>query len=565
MAEGFSRPDSGLRPDSSPDSRAAVVLVIGAGPVGLALGIGLRLHGVDVLVVDRDQPGRHAPRAAVVWPREAEAMAQFGLGERLLAAALPLRAAHIHAGGERLGALEFGSLDSAFPRPLVIEQHAVERLLLDRYLELGGRIAWGVALEGWRADGEGIDARLSSGGVIRAGWLVGCDGARSTVRKGLGARFRGRPVRDLECVQINAIPRWGYDAPRGEGRFFLAPGAAVGCFPTVDGHWRFYCFKVDDRPDRRDPPDVAEMEALLARLTGAPVALDPAEPAWFNRARFQRRMSSTFRQGRVLLCGDSAHVWPAVGGHGMAAGLLGAHNLAWKLAAVAQGRAAPALLDTYAREQRASARGIMAHMRLDLLEAPQPAPVFAAMRRLLPTLLKARPLVARVEAMLGDMTLHHRASRLSRGGGPVRGGDRLPDGALAAGGRLHDRLDYVRWTLVGCAGAGLDAAAARAGVAAVGLGGADAALARRLGLRARRLLVRPDGYVALSAPVADVHAPRRWLAAWTTPDDLPHSRRQSAGEAPSTTGRIAGRCDPRHTRVMQDAHTPPPSAFQDVR
>ena len=517
MAEGFSLPDSGLQPDSRPDCATADVLVIGAGPVGLALGVGLRLHGVDVLVVDRDQPGRHAPRAAVVWPREAEALAQFGLGDRLRAAALPLRAAHIHAGGERLGALEFGALESAFARPLVIEQHAVERLLLERYLELGGRVAWGVACEGWRADGEGIDARLSSGGAVRAGWLVGCDGARSTVRKGLGARFRGRSVRDLECVQINAAPRWGFDAPPGEGRFFLAPGAAMGCFPTVDGHWRFYCFKLDDRPDRLGPPDVAEMEALLQRLTGAPVALDPAEPSWFNRARFQRRMSSTLRRGRVLLCGDSAHVWPAVGGHGMAAGLLGAHNLAWKLAAVAQGRAAPRLLETYAREQRATARGIMAHMRLDLLEAPQPAPVFAAMRRLLPTLLKARPLVARVEAMLGDMTLHHHASRLSRGGGPVRGGDRLPDGPLAAGGRLHDRLDYTRWTLVGRAGPELEAAAARAGVAAVGLEAGDRALARRLGLRTRRLLVRPDGYVALSAPMADADAARRWVAALGAP------------------------------------------------
>ena len=67
MAEGFSRPDSGHRPESRPDSTAADVLVIGAGPVGLALGVGLRLHGVDVLIVDRDQPGRHAPRAAVVF------------------------------------------------------------------------------------------------------------------------------------------------------------------------------------------------------------------------------------------------------------------------------------------------------------------------------------------------------------------------------------------------------------------------------------------------------------------------------------------------------------------
>ncbi len=484
--------------------------------MGLALALGLRLHGVEVVVVDRAAPGRHAPRAAVVWPREAEALAQLGLGPALRAAALPLRAAHVHAGGARLGALAFGALESAWPRPLIIEQHAVERLLLHRFAELGGAVRWETALEGWEEGADGIAARLSTGERLRAGWLVGCDGASSTVRKGMGARFSGRRVANLECVQGNAYAQWGFDAPPGEGRFFLVSGAVMGCFPTADGWWRFYCFKHDPAPRRDGPPAAAELEALLVRLTGAPVTLTAAQPQWLNRARFQRRMTSRFRRHRVLVCGDAAHVWPAVGGHGMAAGLLGAHNLAWKLAAVVRGEATPALLDTYGREQRATARAIMGHMRLDLLEAPQGRAASALLRRALPALLRAPAVMARVEAMLGDMTLHHRASPLSRGGGPVRGGDRLPDGPLAAGGRLHDRLDYRRWSLVGLASPELEAAARAAGVASVGLGTADARLVRRLGVRARMLLVRPDGYVALSAPRVSVDAPARWLARWAS-------------------------------------------------
>ncbi len=496
--------------DGGEPAAHASVLVVGAGPVGLALAIGLRLSGAEVVVIDRDGPGRFAPRAAVVWPREAEALAQWGLGEALAREGVPLAAAHIHAGGERLGALRFGALDSAWPRPLVIEQHAVERLLLARLEALGVPVRWGAELEGWAEDADGVTARLAGGGRLRAGWLVGCDGARSPVRKGMGASFRGAPARDLECVQINARPRWGFEAPPGEGRFFLAPGAAMGCFPTGEGHWRFYCFKTDDRPDRTGPPTVAEMEALLARLSGAPVALEPSEPVWLNRARFQRRLASPLRRGRVILCGDSAHVWPAVGGHGMAAGLLGAHNLAWKLAAVATGRAESRLLDSYAREQAATARAVMAHMRLDLLEAPQPAPVFAVLRRLLPALLRSPALMARVEAMLGDMTLHHRGSALSHGGGPVRGGDRLPDLALA-GGRLHARLDYRRWSVVGRAGAELTAAADAACAAAVAIDPENATAIRELGLRRRSLLLRPDGYVALAFPAGEAQAPADWL------------------------------------------------------
>ncbi len=512
MAEGFSPLDSRPVEVAACGRSDAEVLVVGAGPVGLMLGVGLRLHGVDVLVVDRADPGRHAPRAAVVWPREAEALASYGLGEVLAAAALPLSTAHVHAGGERLGALSFGALESAHSRPLVIEQHAVERLLLARYLELGGRMRWRTAVADLHLHDDGVDARLEGGGRVSAGWVVGCDGASSLVRKRMGARFAGAPVKNLECVQINGRPRWNHDAPPGEGRFFLAPGAAVGCFPTAEGHWRFYCFKVDDRPDRRDPPDAAEMGELLTRLTGSPVEVDPADPVWFNRARFQRRTATSFRRGRALLCGDAAHVWPAVGGHGMAAGLLGAHNLAWKLAAVVRGGAGTALLDTYAQEQRRTARAIRGHMRLDLLEAPQPPAMFALLRRALPALLPSRAFGRRLEAMLGDMTLHHRGSALSRGaGGPVAAGERLPDPVLARG-RLHARLDPLGWTLVGAAGVALDAAAAAGGVGLAALGPEDAAVVRRLGLRRRQLLVRPDGYVALVLRPGDGAAVRRHLA-----------------------------------------------------
>lgn len=506
MADGCSPPDR------HGASAHAQVLVVGAGPVGLMLGVGLSLHGVDVLVVDRADPGRHAPRAAVVWPREAEALAAYGLGEALCAASLALSTAHIHAGGERLGALSFGDLESAFPQPLVIEQHAVERLLLARYLELGGRVSWRTAVADLQIYGDGVEARLDGGGRVSADWVVGCDGASSLVRKRMGARFAGAPVKNLECVQINGRPRWAHDAPPGEGRFFLAPGAAVGCFPTADGHWRFYCFKVDDRPDRTGPPDAEEMSELLTRLTSSPVEVEPAEPAWFNRARFQRRTATKFCEGRALLCGDAAHVWPAVGGHGMAAGLLGAHNLAWKLAAVMRRGADVALLDTYAQEQRRTARAIRGHMRLDLLEAPQPPAVFAVMRRLLPALLPNRAVGRRLEAMLGDMTLHHRGSALSRGaGGPVAAGDRLPDPVLEHG-RLHARLDPLGWTLVGEAGPALETAAAAVGAHVAALEPQDAAVVRRLGLARRQLLVRPDGYVALVLRPGDGEFARRHLA-----------------------------------------------------
>ena len=380
----------------------ADVLIAGAGPAGLALAIGLRLRGVEAAVVDRADGPKHEPRAAVVWPRTAQALAGWGLGAALEAEGLPLSAAHVHIRGRHRGALRFGTLPAPFSRPLVIEQHAVERLLLRRLEALGGRVRWGEALEGVEADASGVVARLAHG-VERFRWVVGAEGARSVVRRAMGVRFAGRARPDVVCIQANARPRWRFPDAPGEGRFFLAPGATLGAFRTPDGDHRLYIFARDEDPSRTAAPTLAEMERRLRRMTGdADLRLDPPAHAWLNFARFQERIAERLRVGPLLLVGDSAHVWPAVGGHGMAIGVAGAHRLAGALADAVAGRG-EAGLDAYDQAQRALARRTARLSDLDVLERPNGAATLTMLDVTLPALL-AVPAVGRaVERVIASL------------------------------------------------------------------------------------------------------------------------------------------------------------------
>ncbi len=513
--------------DFGPDPRGATdaehdghVLIVGAGPTGLCLALALRRLGVDCTVIDAGEGPRVEPRAAVVWPREAELLAAIGLGDRLRAAALPLGATAVFRGRRRLGLLPSEGVASAFPRPLVIEQHVLQRLLEAELFDAGLQVQWRTHLVDFAAQDDGVVARLirddGSGGPFRASWLVGCDGARSLVRKRLGVPFLGRAVPDLEVVQVKANLDWPYDPALGA--LFLAGGRAMGAFPMPDGRRRFYCFKTIDEPARTSAPRLEEMQALISGMMGgAPVRLRDVD--WLSRARFQERVAQRLRVGRALLAGDAAHVWPAVGGHGMAVAILGACNLGWRLAAVIRGQGPEALLDAYDHEQRAQARTMIGKMRMDLLERPLPAPAVMGLAALLPAVLGLAPVRRWIErGLLSDLGLHHRSSpcSASRAPGRLRAGDRLPDTLALVGGqarRLHDLIAFGNWTLLVGPNVDIDLItprlAGRAPVRIVQIGSATAPHGASI-----LLLVRPDGYVGLTARLDDPGALDAYLDAW---------------------------------------------------
>lgn len=487
-------------------------------------------------VVDKAPATKREQRAAVIWPRAMEILAGLGVADDIARAANALHAAEVYAEGRRLGALDVGHVQSAYPHPLIIEQHDTERLLAAHLARLAVCVEWGTEATDVRVYDDRAEVVLRrAGGVTEtatSAWVVGCEGTRSLVRERLGIPFEGARRANLQVVQVNATPTWRYAHDPNRGYFFLTAHVSVGVYPIPGGGYRFFCFTTDPDPGRKTAPTLAEMRALIAATARTPeLELALTAPIWLNRARFQDRVAATLRRGRALLVGDAAHAWAPIGGHGMNAGIRGANNLAWKLAAVHRGEAHAGLLDTYSIEQRATARAVMREMRLNVLELPLPPLGLRAVRALLPFGLASQAVRRRVEFVLSDLGMHHRNSRLSwhraaRWG--IHAGDRAPDVVVVAGGEwsnLHQLCSIGHWTLVFGAGRGEGevarraraiVASFRAPIRVATMTPANADAERALGGGDVLMLVRPDGHIGLLARRDDTRALGDYLDTFLT-------------------------------------------------
>ncbi|MGA5068626.1 FAD-dependent monooxygenase [Streptomyces exfoliatus] len=524
------------------------VCVVGAGPVGLTLAIALRRLALRVRIVDKAPATKHEARALVLWARAREALYALGVGETLRRHGVELDVVTIHARGRSLGELTTGWARSAYARPLNIEQHDIERLLCEELAGLGTRVEWNTELTDVKVHEDRAEFTLrhedGSFESAAAPWIIGCEGTASVVRDRLGIPFEGRRRTGLQVVQGNAHPTWPLVGEPGRGHIFLAPHRSLLVFPLPGGGFRFFCFRDDPDPTLTAAPTLGELRDLVADTAGMPdLRLGPTVTPWLNRARFSDRVAARLRCGRGLLAGDAAHAWAPVGGHGMNVGILGAHNLAWKLAAVHHGQAGEQLLDTYSDEQRLLAVRYIREMRFNFMELPLPPLGYRAFTATVPTALARRGFQRKLDLRLSDLGRSHAGGALAwhRPGRPLRpgarAGDRMPDVTVTAcptdpmdprgpagptATRLHAVLGYERWTLV------LHAARARpdvldslreacalfpAPVRILPVTPWDAAEARRLGHPDDLRLVRPDGYVGLVAPLTRPALLHDYLAA----------------------------------------------------
>ncbi|MEW6431160.1 MAG: FAD-dependent oxidoreductase [Myxococcota bacterium] len=348
------------------------VLIVGAGPVGLFLALLLRRQGLDVALIERRAGPVFDPRAAIIWPRTAEVLAAQGLAPAFTAEMRRLEGVEFNVRGVRRGALRLRGLEGPESLPWIIEQHRTEALLRGALGDL--QVRDGHTLTGLTQTAEGVTARVrtpSGEAEVEARFVVGCDGAHSAVRKLLGIEFAGRAHEGLECLQVNAECEWERPPPSGFCRFDLVPNATLLAVPLPERGYRFVSFQRARGPLQQ--PTLADAEAQLSRIAGQPLELALTTPQWLTRARFQDRVATQLRRGRVLLCGDAAAVWAPIGGRGMNVGLLAAHHLGRALTLVAHGEANEAVLDHYSDEVRAMVRRVMRTLRWNRLEYPSSA------------------------------------------------------------------------------------------------------------------------------------------------------------------------------------------------
>ena len=337
------------------------VLVIGAGPVGLTMACELRWQGVSCRILDqRAEPTPLVEsRALGVQARTLEVFRSLGVADRALAEGHKVHGLNAYADGLRilhLG-LDLDDLDTPYPFILVLPQGYTERLLADRLTTLGGAVERGTSLDRIAQDESGVTATVWDGaGVrseIRAGWVVGCDGARSAVRRELELAFAGS---EYEERFLLADLHVGWAMPRDEAIILLTPEGPLLAFPLPEGRWRL--IDTTGMVDSDEPAQiVARFRELVRRHAQPDAVVDDA--VWTSSFHLHRRVVDRFRVGRCFVAGDAAHLHSPAGGQGMNTGIQDAANLAWKLALACRGQAGPGLLDSYEAERRPVAQAVL--------------------------------------------------------------------------------------------------------------------------------------------------------------------------------------------------------------
>ncbi|MGC4943566.1 rifampin monooxygenase [Kribbella sp. DT2] len=464
------------------------VLVVGSGPTGLMLAAELRLHGVDVVVLEKDTEPTKAVRALGLHARSIEVMDQRGLLERFLAAGTRYPVAGFFAAIPKPAP----ALDSAHAYTLGIPQPAIDRILAERAVELGAEIRSGVEVVGLSQDERGVDVELADGSRLRAGYVVGCDGGRSTVRKLLGIGFPGEASKVETLLgemqvgdsldRVNAVQS---EVRKTEWRF--------GLMPLDDGVYRVVVPADGVAADRSVPPTFEEFRQRLIVVAGTDFGVH--SPRWLSRFGDATRLADRYQVDRVLLAGDAAHVHPPLGGQGLNLGVQDAFNLGWKLAAEINGWAPAGLLETYEAERRPVAAAVLDSTRAQgVLMSKDAGP--QALRRLFTDLMDFEDVNRLLTERIVAIDIQY-----DFGDGHGLLGRRLRDVELK-GGRLYARMHEGRGLL-------LD----QTGQLSVGSweDRVDHVVDVSEELDAPAVLLRPDGHVAwIGADQADLatHLPR---------------------------------------------------------
>ena len=335
------------------------VLIVGAGPTGLLLANELARHGVTPRVIDRAPQPATTSRALVVQPRTLEIFDDLGVIEQAFAAGTPASQLTITFADKTIDLDFAGQLTgpqhyTAYSEPRILSQHETERILTDLLTSHGVEIERGVALTDLTQDGDTVTAALrhadGSTETVRCHWVVGCDGAHSAVRKSSGIPFSGDTYRD-EFIMADAELDW--KLPHGGLYGFPSPAGIFAAF-SMPGTNRYRIF--GNFPPGPDGPSVEysepthdEFQAMVDERVPFPATV--IKEFWVTRYRVHSRTVPRYRDGRILLVGDAAHVHSPAGAQGMNTGIQDAYNLGWKLAYVLRGLADESLVDSYNAER----------------------------------------------------------------------------------------------------------------------------------------------------------------------------------------------------------------------
>ena len=482
------------------------ILIVGAGPTGLAAALWLNKLGARFRIVDRNPEPARESRALVVHARTLELYAQAGFAQTAIANGIEFAAVNLWARGAKVARVAIGDIGadlSPYPYMLVLAQDRHERLLAEHLAARGVEVERDTELIGFEQDEHRVVARLRRAGGseerCECAWLAGCDGARSTVRHVLDLGFPGATYRHLFYVaDVNARGA----AVNGELNVALDEADLAALFPLPgEGNVRIIgTIRAEAEHAERKIGWDDVSRGILERL-----GLTVERVNWFSTYHVHHRVTEHFRSGRAFVLGDAAHIHSPVGGQGMNTGIGDAVNLAWKLAMVTSGKAPARILDTFETERIAFARRLVASTDRGFTFVSSDGPLarfvrLQVMPHVLPQAMSFEAARRFLFRTVSQTMIRYPDSALSAGrAGSVSGGDRLP-----WTGENFAPLASLAWQVhvYGKPSSALLEACQRLGLASHAFAWNERM--DRCGLARDALyLVRPDGYVALADAAAD--------------------------------------------------------------
>ena len=427
---------------------AAPVLIVGAGPTGLAAAMSLARAHVPVRLIDRAlQPDPHT-RAIGIQARTLELFEQHRIVEPFLDLGHRARAANLYSNGHRLVQLDFDPLQTRYPYLLFLDQSITERLMTEHLATLGVAVERGVELTTLTQNAAGLSVNVqhADGHVetLHPAWLIAADGAHSLIRKQLGMSFAGRTLEQTFLLaDLHADTTW----PTDEFHIFASGEGIAALFPMGDGRHRLIADHATvpatgdsegegggEAAQAPPVPSLDECREIVERRIHHPVALSAL--AWSAYFHVNSRMVEQLRMERVFFAGDAAHVHSPAGAQGMNTGIQEAFNLGWKLARVLKGDAPDRLLDTYHTERHPIEREVLRQTGfvMQLAQADH-GPLKLLRERVMPALAALGPLRDAARRQISELAVQYRRSPLTL--------ERVLDGGPHAGARAPDALVHV--------------------------------------------------------------------------------------------------------------------------
>ena len=476
------------------------VVIAGGGPTGMMLAAELALADIDVVIVERRASQElDGSRSGGLHSRTIEVLDQRGVADRFLAEGQQ----HTAAGFAYIP-LDITDFPTRHNYLLALWQRDFERILAGWVAELGVPIRRACEVVGFDQDPGAVEVHLSTGSSLRAGYLVGCDGGRSVVRKATGIEFPGLDPSVSFMIAEVAMTEQPEVGARPEG-------GGIGPVDQGGGGGPYRVVLKEERVDHTGDPTLEELRANLVRTYGTDFGAH--SQSWISRFTDSTRQAASYRNGRVLLAGDAAHVHAPMGGQGLNVGVQDAFNLGWKLAQVVKGTSPDSLLDTYHAERHPVGarvlRNTMAQVALTTADDRH-----RALHDTVAELLTMDEPRRRIAGMISGLDVHY-----DLGAGHPLLGRRMPDLDLATADgptRVFELLHDARPVLLNLSEPGsfditpwedrvrwVDARHDGAWVLPV-LGAVAAPPA---------VLIRPDGYAAWTGSLTDPQLPRA-LSAW---------------------------------------------------